>query len=336
MRRISVNLDEAQKFCYNIITDVSQNFAMGIKSLSGTQRDAILCGYLLARITDCIEDSTLLEVNKKSLLMDLFLSCFDNPQNIVSFQEQAKFIDINPSISMLLTHTGLVFLLFYSFPKKIQSILQQCISKMGKGMIGFVERYPNGIRIQTMEEYKEYCYYAAGTVGDMLTDLFYELSPFISKKRHDRLNQTCRQFAEVLQSVNILKDIVNDKNKQNNVFIPAELFKSYNLSQENISIPALADANFNVIQPLFDLTEKNIQDALLYIYQIPKFSYLTRFFCIYTLLNAIKLKKKLTLYNPLYGHHVDEVSIKKSTYLLRISWLSVFSNTLLRIFSKRI
>ena len=47
------------------------------------------------------------------------------------------------------------------------------------GMRKFVLLYPHGIRIQSLEEYKEYCYYVAGTVGYLLTDLWHEHSPSI-------------------------------------------------------------------------------------------------------------------------------------------------------------
>src|SRR5215204_6417219 len=47
----------------------------------------------------------------------------------------------------------------------------------------FVVLYPNGIRIQTLDEYREYCYYVAGTVGYMLTDLWHEHSPSIGAAR---------------------------------------------------------------------------------------------------------------------------------------------------------
>ena len=51
------------------------------------------------------------------------------------------------------------------------------------GMRKFVLLYPHGIRIQTLEEYKEYCYYVAGTVGYLLTDLWHEHAPSIGERQ---------------------------------------------------------------------------------------------------------------------------------------------------------
>ena len=58
-----------------------------------------------------------------------------------------------------------------------------------------------------MNEYREYCYYVAGTVGCMLTELWYEHAPSVGKPEFAKLWDKCRQFGEALQTVNILKDI---------------------------------------------------------------------------------------------------------------------------------
>ena len=50
------------------------------------------------------------------------------------------------------------------------------------GMRKFVLLYPHGIRIQSLEEYREYCYYVAGTVGYLLTDLWHEHAPSIGER----------------------------------------------------------------------------------------------------------------------------------------------------------
>ena len=58
---------------------------------------------------------------------------------------------------------------------------------MVRGMREFVTRYPQGIRIQTVEEYREYCFYVAGTVGHLLTGLWKLHGPAQTKKQAERL-----------------------------------------------------------------------------------------------------------------------------------------------------
>ena len=77
------------------------------------------------------------------------------------------------------------------------------------GMKKFVVLYPHGIRIQSLDEYKEYCYYVAGTVGYLVTDLWHEHTPSIGARRHGVLREKCRAFAEALQTVNIDPTSIN-------------------------------------------------------------------------------------------------------------------------------
>ena len=92
-------------------------------------------------------------------------------------------------------------------PSATQAHVRRWVGEMIVGMRKFVLLYPHGIRIQSLDEYKEYCYYVAGTVGYLLTDLWHEHAPSIGARRYGVLREKCRAFAEALQTVNILKDV---------------------------------------------------------------------------------------------------------------------------------
>ena len=55
----------------------------------------------------------------------------------------------------------------------------------------------------------DYCYYVAGVVGEMLTDLFCDYSPQIARHR-PKLSAMAASFAQGLQMTNILKDAPRD------------------------------------------------------------------------------------------------------------------------------
>jgi farnesyl-diphosphate farnesyltransferase len=96
---------------------------------------------------------------------------------------------------------------------------------------------PAGIRIQTMPEYRRYCYYVAGTVGHLLTDLWYCHSRLFSKRDHARLLVNCEAFGEALQTINILKDIAWDIEHENAAFVPEELFLARGSSHSTMLEP---------------------------------------------------------------------------------------------------
>ena len=63
-----------------------------------------------------------------------------------------------------------------------------------------------GLGLASLEETLEYCYYVAGTVGEMLTRLFQWYSPAIAE-RSAALEPRAVAFGNVLQLTNILKDV---------------------------------------------------------------------------------------------------------------------------------
>ena len=74
----------------------------------------------------------------------------------------------------------------------------------------------------------EYCYYVAGVVGEMLTELFCDYSGAIDRN-HDELMQLAVSFGQGLQMTNILKDIWDDQ-KRNMCWLPQSVLESYGVS----------------------------------------------------------------------------------------------------------
>jgi farnesyl-diphosphate farnesyltransferase len=154
--------------------------------------------------------------------------------------------------------------------------------------------HPAGIRLRTIEEYHEYCYYVAGTVGYMLTDLWREHSGAISEATYAALKEKARAFGEALQTVNILKDVAVDAEHENNIYIPDELLRSHGSSQDLILDPAHETANHAALATLITLAWKNLDDARDYLLLVPRRAIAVRLFCILPLLYAYATLRDLT------------------------------------------
>src|SRR5438552_2755950 len=63
--------------------------------------------------------------------------------------------------------------------------------------------------LNDVDEMHEYCYFVAGVVGEMLTELFCAHSPKIDARRAE-LERLAVSFGQGLQMTNILKDIWDD------------------------------------------------------------------------------------------------------------------------------
>lgn len=276
----------ARRFCEAILPAVSRTFALGIRVLPGALGQAVLDAYLLCRILDTIEDAPDVDPQMKSALFDDFLASFDDATALTRFLNRVASIPGEPAHLLLTQNTDLVLQHFSELPERTRDVVKKWVTEMSVGMRKFVLLYPHGIRIQTVDEYKEYCYYVAGTVGYMLTDLWYEHSSTIGERRYEILRERCRAFAEALQTVNILKDVALDAEKENAIYIPEELLREHGSAQSTILAPELLMKNRAALSQLIQLAWHDLEEARNYLLLIPRRAVSIRLFCILPLLLA--------------------------------------------------
>ncbi len=289
----AVSRRDARRFCEGILPAVSRTFALGIKVLPGHLGQAVLDAYLLCRIADTVEDAPGIAPADKSVLFREMLAGFDDPTAVARFMSGVQNLPGEPAHLALVQHADLVYAHFTQLPEKTREVVLTWVTEMVVGMEKFVHRYPDGIRIQTLEEYKEYCYYVAGTVGYMLTDLWFEHAPSIGQARYEILRERCRAFAEALQTVNILKDVAVDVEKENSIYVPEELLRAHGSTQGRILAPDLLSSNREALGRLIDLAWHDLEEARTYLLDIPRRAISIRLFCLLPLLFAYATMRDL-------------------------------------------
>jgi farnesyl-diphosphate farnesyltransferase len=277
---------DAARFAHAILPAVSRTFALGIKALPGALGQAVLDAYLLCRILDTVEDAPAIAPDVKAALFDDFLASYDDPAARRRFLDGAQALSGDEAHLALTRNADLVLEHFAALPPRTREVVRRWVAEMAVGMRKFVLLYPDGIRIQTVEEYKEYCYYVAGTVGYMLTDLWHEHSRSIGARRYAILRERCRAFAEALQTVNILKDVAVDAEQENSVYVPEELLRAQGSTQSRILAPELLPRNREALTQLIQLAWHDLDEARAYLLSIPRRAVSIRLFCILPLLLA--------------------------------------------------
>jgi len=322
---------QAERFCQDILPQVSRTFALSIRFLPGSLGRAVLSSYLLMRIADTIEDDPVASVETKTRLLDQLLECFDNAAIANRYPEKVASLAGEPAHISLVRHTDLVFALFRTLPSRSQQRVRHWVTEMVRGMQKFVGLYPRGIRIQTLEEYKEYCYYVAGTVGYLLTDLWHEHSPSIGAERYKILLQRCAAFGEALQTVNILKDIAWDAEHENSIYIPEKALQDQGSSHRTLLSPQHLANNHTAIKDLVELAWSDLDTALEYLTLIPKAAVPIRIFCILPLLFAYATLRDLTQSTAmLQSGGTVKITRAEVKSLMLVGPLAVVSNHSLR------
>ncbi len=284
-------IKQAELFCQEILPEVSRTFALSIRFLPGDLGRSVLCAYLLCRIADTIEDDAAAPPATKIFLLNQFMDSFENPAQSDTFA--AAGVTGEAAHLRLVAHTHLVFVMFRTLPASSQSTVQQWVGEMVVGMKEFIGLYPLGIRIKTLQEYKKYCYYVAGTVGHLLTDLWYEYSEAIDRDRYTVLLKRCGAFGQALQTVNILKDIAWDAVHENSIYVPADELTAQGSSQQLLLNPDRLPQNLAALSSLMDLARSDLDEALAYLLSVPKWAVSVRLFCILPLLFAYATLREL-------------------------------------------
>ncbi|MBD5634275.1 MAG: squalene/phytoene synthase family protein [Candidatus Eremiobacteraeota bacterium] len=283
----------ALSFARGIIGRVSRTFAIGIAVLPGDLGKAVLIGYLLCRIADTIEDDGAATAERRQKLLADFLACFDDEEKARAFASEASDIQADASYLDLMRGTHLVFALLHSLPRRSADIVERWTRELTSGMSEFVGRYPEGIRIQTMSEYRRYCYFVAGTVGHLLTDLWYCHSPLVKERDYENLLVNCEAFGEALQTINILKDIAWDIEHENAAYIPEELLRAKGSSHQKMLHGDWRVQNREALAALMQLAREDIHKSLDYFNAIPKMAIQIRLFCLLPVLFAVATLREI-------------------------------------------
>ena len=319
-------LEEAAAFCRSILPSVSRTFALSIRVLPGPLGDAVRTSYLLCRIADTIEDDQAMAAEPKAMMLEQLEACFDDPRAADHFVAHAEHLRGDEAHIRLVANAHHVFLCYRSLPSSSRDAVRRWVLEMIGGMRKFVLAYPAGIRIQSLDEYREYCYYVAGTVGYLLTDLWHEHSRSIGQAEYSILKERSRSFAEALQTVNILKDVATDAARENAVYIPEQLLLAHGGSQASLISGDRRSENEAAMRVLLRLALNDLEQAKAYLLSIPRRALAIRLFCLLPLLFAYATLRQLAKPFVLVQHKLVKISRKEVKTLTWLGVTGVWSN----------
>ena len=319
--------DEAIRFCREILPAVSRTFALSIRLLPGTLGDAVCIAYLVCRIADTIEDAPGVAAPRKAELLDRLMLALDVPAVGAALPSETGDVTGDDAHLRLVRHSDLVLRSYHALPEGSRAPVRRWAGEMIAGMRKFVLAYPEGIRIQSVEEYREYCYYVAGTVGYLLTDLWREHAPSIGAERYDQLRARSRAFAEALQTVNILKDVARDAEHENSIYVPEELLRGAGSSHAALLRAERVEETRAALASLVRLARTDLDVARDYLLLIPRRAVPIRLFCALPLLFAYATLRDLTRTPQALASRVNvKISRAEVKSLTVLGCLTVMSN----------
>ena len=242
-------------WCHDTVQDVSRTFALTIDALEEPMATRICVGYLLCRVADTIEDATEIAPGTQADLLRLYDRVLDpedetTPAEFEAAVEPALPAELDADWTVV-AEAPRVLTAFESLDDDAQDAIRPTVREMAMGMASFVERYEDsgGLRIQSVDELEEYCWYVAGTVGELVTELLVDDA---STSEASTMREHAQSFALLLQLVNVAKDVRPDYREENNVYLPAEWLADANVDPDGVANPANADGVGSVVERVVD------------------------------------------------------------------------------------
>lgn len=273
--------DKARAISYALLPKVSRSFALAIEALPEPVRSYICTSYLLCRIVDTIEDHPTL--NDKPKYFDQFDRCLLE----VEKDDELDFSlleSMNPPQSWdaeLVTQSSVVFSLMSSYPEKAREILKRNIHEMSVGMRDYTARGGHSaIELNDTADLDRYCYYVAGTVGNLLTEIFAYHCGITDPEWIKRQKERGYHFAQGLQKVNIIKDVVADF-ERGSVFMPRQWLTEFNVTRADLINGTSKPEVQQLLRHFIRHTTDHLEKARDYILAIPNNQKGLRLFCIW-------------------------------------------------------
>jgi farnesyl-diphosphate farnesyltransferase len=311
-----------------LLEGVSRTFAFTIPQLPGGLRETVTNAYLLCRIADTIEDDPVLDAGEKDRFHVAFIDAAETGRGAEDFARAlwprlapgtiAAEIELVRSSPRVLRTTNRLR------PSQRDAILR-CLTTMSRGMGNF-ERSRSRSGLDDLAEYERYCYFVAGVVGEMLTDLFCDHSPRIDS-RSEELGARAVSFGLGLQMTNILKDVWDDY-ADGVCWLPRDVFAAhgYNLDELQPHHNGNGHAFAASMRTLVGVTHAHLRQALEYTLLIPRSETGIRRFLIWAALLAVSTLRKIAA-NPLFTSGAEvKVSRRQVAAIVASSGAVIRSN----------
>jgi farnesyl-diphosphate farnesyltransferase len=264
-----------------ILPHVSRTFALTIPQLPLDVRTATTNAYLLCRIADTIEDEPALPPHETLRFLTWLNEAIAGRADptVLATELAARLSQFSSGYERdLVQHLDRVIGATRQLSPRQQAAIQRCLDIMSYGMHHF-QRTASLRGLPTLADLDSYCYYVAGVVGELLTELFCSRSAEI-ESNGAALRRLAPSFGEALQLTNILKDMWEDR-ERGVCWLPRDVFARHGLDPERMDIDRETPAFSRTIRELVGVAHGHVRNALGFTLLIPPKEVGIRRFCLW-------------------------------------------------------
>ena len=210
LTELSANTSD-REFCYEALKKVSRSFAVVIQQLPEELQDPVCLFYLILRGLDTVEDDMNIPQSEKEKMLISFAERLNNEEFTLSNVGDTQ------DYQDLMIHFDKICREYKNLAPGYQKVITEITDKMAAGMNKYAHQ-----KVDSYEDWDDYCHYVAGLVGIGLSQLFLASDLEKSEKLKDEF--LSNEMGLFLQKTNIIRDFAEDL-EQERVFWPEEAWK---------------------------------------------------------------------------------------------------------------
>jgi farnesyl-diphosphate farnesyltransferase len=276
----------------NVLPGVSRTFALTIPVLPAPLAAVTTNAYLLCRLADTIEDDVGLDHDQKSDFHRRFVAVVEGREPAEPFAAALLPLlssRVLPAERDLVANAAAVIRVTHSFSSAVRAALTRCVRIMCTGMPEF-QRNKSLAGLADLDELGAYCYYVAGVVGEMMTELFCLHCAELTRHK-DAMLRLAVSFGQGLQMTNILKDIWDDR-QAGACWLPRAVFGA-DFDLERLEELHTTEEFKQGLHTLVGVAHAHLRNALEYTCMIPKREAGIRKFCLWAIGLAVLTLRKI-------------------------------------------
>ena len=295
--------DSSSELLTDLLKQVSRSFYLTMRVLPPAIRPQIGIAYLLARTSDTIADTQIIEPAERLRALDTLreqiLGRSREPFNLGALARQQS----SHAEWSLLERVEESLALFRQFPSADRHRIRESLAVIISGQELDLRRFAGASRehivsLNNDEELDDYTYRVAGCVGELWTHLCRaHLFPKAALDE-DRLMADGVRFGKGLQLLNILRDLPRDL-RQGRCYLPGDRLWAIGLAP----IDLLEPASGVKLRPLYDHylaeAEAHLAAGWGYVNALPRSQAWLRLACAWPLLIGLETLEKLRAVNVL-------------------------------------
>ena len=248
-----------------LLKGVSRSFYLTIRLLPAGLRAPIAVGYLLARATDTVADTTTLPQADRLDLLQAMMAAIDAPVGDLRHCRQAlaEFAErqTDPHERSLMHALPDCLPLLQALSPADQASVRWVLGHITHGQVLDIERFGQGpAALATDAQLNDYTWLVAGCVGEFWTELCERYLPGFATQSTQAMRLAGRAYGMGLQRLNILRDAGADL-AAGRCYLPETRLAPLGLTPERLMQAACA-GDTGTLLPLAPLWDDYLQQTL--------------------------------------------------------------------------